>query len=1218
MLANIQNQDFGYSVAVNSIWAAVGNPSLLRYDPLTSSLTRTGSVEIFKYNINTDTHDQKMVLHRSIDNTEVIFLTTEYNTSSILITPDSILHTEYTGTITFTSDLDIIVNEGSYFTSSEDGYGYSIDIKDNILVVGCPYFRSDFNPSNTQSKTFYGSGSVDVFDLSTLNIDPYATRIPPEIVNHYFGPGGTDFDLIGVSVPPGQNYRYVFLQSKNSGDPISSYQTIAIADTSNLGGVVYLQTHYYSIDEIDIDFRVLGIIGTDPYTTTIYNPNPIVTESFGRSVSINDEWLAVSSPLESGSKGSIFLFRKEGGYKGNAASWSLYQNITPPPEINNGDQFGYSVALNKQSGSYSGSLVVGTLRPNNSRVYEYEYDGINWNQRFTLSPDNTTQYPLTFYPTIPLFSGSFPNTADSFGFDVDIFENTIIVGAPTDRSIYEYSGSEVYKQGSVYFFERCPNPNIGYYLARKSYGNKNIIKNNLLGWSVGIFGQYAVAGIPKINAESASICYLQGSLFQNNFCDDSIEETLNGQYALYGKTVGTLPDTSFIDWDLLNIYQIRKKYLSPYRSFGWDVDISDQFIIVGSPMLIYGDNTMMSFFKEAPFGPIVLSVTSGSAILSWIYTDAEQDGFNIEKSFDGITYGNIDILANASSRSYIDTAVSVNNTYWYRVNAYNGLGVSEYSNTASLFITPSPPSGPVVLQANTGSLYSQSLGSGSSILTWTYTDDFQTGFNIEKSSSATINFVNIDVLNNATSRSYVDSVGIDANKTYLYRVQPFNIYGTGSYSNVGSVSFSNVLFFSGSSKFYVNPTGFITETGSSWKSVTGYKNINLTNLNVSNNSLTTLNLISASSLTFISCSFNQLTSLNLNRNSSIASLHCDNNLLTFIDISGCNLVYFHCHDNDLSSVNVTSCSNLYDFSCNNNLLTSLDVSQNVSMSIFNFSYNQLNYIDVSHNPSLVYIFGDSNLLTSSNLNNPHNSLGIVSFVGNQLSSINLDSCPNIGTLQLQSNLFTDFQHLGPSSASMFVAVFGNNPLTTSFLDMTKYPNVTYLYADNNKITSSFGMFESSSYYFARIFANNFPSLDLQHTPSTSSLTVLDVSINPSLTSLDTSYCVSLSAIGCHQNNFGDRLVLSGSALTLLVCDSSNITNFALSGSPNLTNITANHNSMSSGVVNKILIDLDNFGLFSGSVQISGSDMGVPTGSGITSRTNLVAKDWAIIDSSGTY
>jgi len=688
MLINILNNYFGYSVAVDSIWAAVANPNLVRYNPLTSSLLKTGSVEVFKYNINTDTHDLRAILYRSISDTELTLLATEYpgytgGTSSIYIGPDSILHTEYTGTIPFTSDLDLLVDSGVYFTASDDGYGTCVDVRGDILAVGCPYFSSSFGTNNTQSFTFVGSGSVDIFDLSKLNIDPYAFRIPPVIVSHYFGPGGTDFDLVGVSVPAGQNYRYIFLQTKHDFEPESSYQTIAVSDTSNMGGLIFMQTHYYSVDEIGIDFRVLGIVGTNPYMTTIYNPNPSVTESFGSSVSINDEWLAIGSPLESGSLGNVFLYRKDGGPNGNPASWSLYQSLTPPP----GEKyFGHAVALNRASGSYSGSLVVGTLSPSSSYVYEYEFDGTNWTYMFTLKPDNITQYPLTFYPTIPLFSGSFPNTADSFGFDVGFYQDTIIIGAPTDRTIAEYVGSSYYQQGAVYFFQRCPDPAVGYYMARKSYGNKNIMKNNMLGYSVSIYDQYAVAGVPKVNSESASVCYLQGSLFQSNFCGDEGEEMLNGQYVLYNKTVGTLPDTSFIDWDITNIYQVRKKYLSPYRAFGWDVGISNQFVIVGSPMLVYGDVDIMSFYKDAPFNAPLLSIFSGSSIVSWSfnYQNSEQDGFNVEKSLDGFVYSNLTVVSNADSRSYIDTNVTASNTYWYRVNAYNNIGVGPYSNIASI------------------------------------------------------------------------------------------------------------------------------------------------------------------------------------------------------------------------------------------------------------------------------------------------------------------------------------------------------------------------------------------------------------------------------------------------------------------------------------------------------------------------------------------------------
>jgi hypothetical protein len=1030
MISNIQNQNFGYSVAVDSIWAAVGNPSLLRYNSLTSSLIRTGSVEIFKYNINTDTHDLKTTLYRMSSNTELVFLTTEYNTSSILITSDSILHTEYTGTVPITADLDIIVDKGTYFTASEDGYGYSVDIKGDILAVGCPYFRNDLSLSNTQSHTFYGSGSVDIFDLSKLNIDPYANRIPPTIVSSSFV---GSFDLINVLVPSRQNYRFVFLQSKNVGDPVSSYQTIAVANTSNLGGIVSIQTNYTISNLTNIDLRVIGVVGSDPYMTTIYNPHPDSSGSFGYSISLNDEWLAVGSPLESGSKGDVFLFQNGG----SPDSWSFYQSITPPSgEI----YFGHSVELNKASGSYSGSLVVGTLKSSGSYVYEYEFDGTNWNYMFTLKPDNTTKYPLTFYPTLPIFSGSFPNTSDSFGFDVGFYQDTIIVGAPTDRSIYEYSGSQVYQQGAVYFFQRCPNPSVGYYMARKSYGNENIMKNNMLGYSVSIYDQYAVAGIPKINSESASICYLQGSLFQNNFCGDSTEETLNGQYALYNKTVGTLPNTSFIDWDITNIYQIRKKYFSPYRSFGWDIDISNQFVIVGSPMLIYGQNTVMSFFNDTPFGPIVLSVSSGSAILNWTYTDAEQDGFNIEKSTDGNTFNNIDILSNSISRSYTDTNVSMNNTYWYRINAYNELGVSEYSNIANIFFAPPPPSGPTVLTVTTGSVYSQSLGSGSSILTWTYADTYQIGFRVDKSSSVSPNFFNIAVVPDSAARTYIDSSSIDANNTYWYRVQPYNGIGTGSYSNSESASFSNVLYFSGSEKYYVNPTGYINESNQSWKGCFGYKNINLSNLNVSENLLTTLNLVSASVLTTLNCNFNRLTSLDV--------------------------------DGD---------ANLADLSCQNNLLTTLDVRNNHALQVLNGNNNLLSTLYISGSPAY-YVTVDGNQLTTS--------------------SVNFKQCLNISSLLIDDNLFNTID-IGPCSASLITLGISINPLDNGFFDATPYVNMSTLYASNDGLVS-IDLTQCPLLTNVELYGNSFSTVDFSYCPQllredvsiNSNLQWLDLSNNP--------------------------------------------------------------------------------------------------------------------------
>ena len=436
----------------------------------------------------------------------------------------------------------------------------------------------------TESLFYTGSGYVDLFDVSTLDIDPYAKRIQPTIIGSSSLNG---FIIIQANVPAKQNYTFVMFQTMNLSIPGSDWQNISISPTSDSGGNVIIYTTYTTL--AGLATRVIGIIGTNPYLTTLYNPNPVVTSSFGYSVSVNDEWLAVGSPQESGSRGCVFVYRKSGG---NNLSWSLFQSLHLPFNIGPGDHFGSDIGLNKASSSFSWSMVVGSSKPSQSRAYIYEFNGTNWNNIFTLSPNSSSIYPLPFYPTLPIVS-NYGNIYDSFGYAVSMYGNTVMVGAPTDRTIQEYYSGSLYTQGSVYFFERCANVNYGYYLARKSYGNEKIINNNMLGWSVGVYDKYAVAGVPKVNALSSSICYLRGSLFQQWFCDDSVDATLNGQFVLYNKTTGSIPDTTDVDWGITNVYQVKKQYLSPYRVYGWDTDICNQFIMVGSPMLISGSNIIM-------------------------------------------------------------------------------------------------------------------------------------------------------------------------------------------------------------------------------------------------------------------------------------------------------------------------------------------------------------------------------------------------------------------------------------------------------------------------------------------------------------------------------------------------------------------------------------------------------------------------------------------------
>jgi len=111
MIANISNQDFGYSVATDGYWAAVGNPNPFRYNSNTQSFIRTGSVEIYQYNINSDIHDDITTIYRPLYSFENVLLTTELNnqfTTPIASGPYWYLQTEYTGSIPITADMNLM------------------------------------------------------------------------------------------------------------------------------------------------------------------------------------------------------------------------------------------------------------------------------------------------------------------------------------------------------------------------------------------------------------------------------------------------------------------------------------------------------------------------------------------------------------------------------------------------------------------------------------------------------------------------------------------------------------------------------------------------------------------------------------------------------------------------------------------------------------------------------------------------------------------------------------------------------------------------------------------------------------------------------------------------------------------------------------------------------------------------------------------------------
>jgi len=80
---------------------------------------------------------------------------------------------------------------------------------------------------------------------------------------------------------------------------------------------------------------------------------------------------------------------------------------------------------------------------------------------------------------------------------------------------------------------------------------------------------------------------------------------------------------------------------------------------------------------------LIAKTLSGSQIgLTWNDNSSDETGFAIQRSLDGVSFSTVTTVP-ANSKSYTDTGLVKNTKYYYRVQSFNGLASSPYSNIAS-------------------------------------------------------------------------------------------------------------------------------------------------------------------------------------------------------------------------------------------------------------------------------------------------------------------------------------------------------------------------------------------------------------------------------------------------------------------------------------------------------------------------------------------------------
>ena len=172
----------------------------------------------------------------------------------------------------------------------------------------------------------------------------------------------------------------------------------------------------------------------------------------------------------------------------------------------------------------------------------------------------------------------------------------------------------------------------------------------------------------------------------------------------------------------------------------------------------------------APSNLIANAVACDQVDLAWTDNADNETGFRIERSANGVSFGEIDTVG-ANVTTYSDTTAAENTTYWYRVRAYNGAGNSAYTNIAS----DTTPTCPVVPPAAPSNLNLKGKR-GKVELSWTDNSNNENGFRIYRGTTSS-NLVPVaEVGANVTS---YDDNGLAYKTTYYYKVCAFNNNGEG-------------------------------------------------------------------------------------------------------------------------------------------------------------------------------------------------------------------------------------------------------------------------------------------------------------------------------------------------------------------------------------------------------------------------------------------------------
>ena len=188
-----------------------------------------------------------------------------------------------------------------------------------------------------------------------------------------------------------------------------------------------------------------------------------------------------------------------------------------------------------------------------------------------------------------------------------------------------------------------------------------------------------------------------------------------------------------------------------------------------------------------PFPPMAPSDLTAATLsydridLDWIDQAADEDGFQVERSENGVDFSLIATLP-ADATTFADQALVPETTYTYRVSAFNGAGASDPSNDAWATTDPAP----VPVPAAPSDLAATALSHTEIALTWSDNAADETGYELERSTDGGASWSLLASLG-SNAAGYSDQ-GLSPSTAYAYRVRATGAGDPSDYSAVASAT----------------------------------------------------------------------------------------------------------------------------------------------------------------------------------------------------------------------------------------------------------------------------------------------------------------------------------------------------------------------------------------------------------------------------------------------